>query len=313
MAHDLELKPDLGHKQSREQKDRPRFRSTPPSLAGAGVRQARRHLAMHRLQGLRGRVQGVERAEDIEPTTNFGSFQSHEDLSPDTWLLMRFNEVEVGGALTGSSRRTPVCTARSRLPLRLPVARRHRPVHERHRRLQSGAVHRLQLLRVGLSLRHPALRARQARHVQVQHVRRPGRVGSRAGVRRRPVPPNAINWGSKEDMVAMAEKKVEGLERRGYEHAMLYDPPGVGGTHMMYVVPHGDRLRGVRPAGRPGRPARGLAGTLVRRSASGVALPHRHPDDDPALPASVRRGRSTLTPGRTDSATVDSRRGANVR
>ena len=32
------------------------------------------------------------------------------------------------------------------------------------------------------------------------------------------------------------------MKRRGYEHAALYNPGGVGGTHMMYVVPHGDRL-----------------------------------------------------------------------
>ncbi len=35
----------------------------------------------------------------VEPTVNFGSYQSHQDLSPDTWLLMRFNEVEVDGTL----------------------------------------------------------------------------------------------------------------------------------------------------------------------------------------------------------------------
>ena len=35
----------------------------------------------------------------VEPTVNFGSYQSHQDLSPDTWLLMRFNETEVDGNL----------------------------------------------------------------------------------------------------------------------------------------------------------------------------------------------------------------------
>jgi formate dehydrogenase iron-sulfur subunit len=32
------------------------------------------------------------------------------------------------------------------------------------------------------------------------------------------------------------------LNARGYDKAVLYDPEGVGGTHMMYVVPHGDHL-----------------------------------------------------------------------
>ena len=35
----------------------------------------------------------------VEPTVNFGSYQSHQDLSPNTWLLMRFNEVEVNDQL----------------------------------------------------------------------------------------------------------------------------------------------------------------------------------------------------------------------
>ncbi|HSH76693.1 MAG TPA: 4Fe-4S dicluster domain-containing protein, partial [Longimicrobiales bacterium] len=55
-------------------------------------------------------------------------------------------------------------------------------------------------------------------------------------------PTNAIAWGTKEDMLTLAEQKVEGLRARGFAEAALYDPPGVGGTHMMYVVPRGDRL-----------------------------------------------------------------------
>ena len=43
-------------------------------------------------------------------------------------------------------------------------------------------------------------------------------------------------------MLALAERKLEGLRARGFENAALYDPQGVGGTHMMYVVPHGDQL-----------------------------------------------------------------------
>jgi formate dehydrogenase iron-sulfur subunit len=31
------------------------------------------------------------------------------------------------------------------------------------------------------------------------------------------------------------------LKSRGYKNAGLYDPPGVGGTHVMYVLHHADR------------------------------------------------------------------------
>jgi formate dehydrogenase iron-sulfur subunit len=43
-------------------------------------------------------------------------------------------------------------------------------------------------------------------------------------------------------MVEVAGRKVEALRARGFQHAAVYDPPGVGGTHMMYVVPLGDKL-----------------------------------------------------------------------
>ena len=31
------------------------------------------------------------------------------------------------------------------------------------------------------------------------------------------------------------------LKKRGYQKAGLYDPPGVGGTHVMYVLQHADQ------------------------------------------------------------------------
>ena len=34
-------------------------------------------------------------------------------------------------------------------------------------------------------------------------------------------------------MLALADQKVETLNARGYENAAVYNPAGVGGTHMM--------------------------------------------------------------------------------
>ena len=54
-------------------------------------------------------------------------------------------------------------------------------------------------------------------------------------------PTGAIVFGSKEDMIHHAEGRIEDLKERGYANAALYDPPGVGGTHVMYVLQHGDQ------------------------------------------------------------------------
>ncbi len=54
-------------------------------------------------------------------------------------------------------------------------------------------------------------------------------------------PTGAIQFGSKEDMKEVAETRIADLKSRGYEQAGLYDPPGVGGTHVMYVLHHADK------------------------------------------------------------------------
>lgn len=54
-------------------------------------------------------------------------------------------------------------------------------------------------------------------------------------------PTKCITFGPKEDMVALAGERIEDLKSRGYANAGLYDPQGVGGTHVMYVLHHADR------------------------------------------------------------------------
>lgn len=54
-------------------------------------------------------------------------------------------------------------------------------------------------------------------------------------------PTGAILFGSKENMTEWAGERVAELKGRGFENAGLYDPPGVGGTHVMYVLHHADR------------------------------------------------------------------------
>jgi len=54
-------------------------------------------------------------------------------------------------------------------------------------------------------------------------------------------PTGAIRFGSKEDMHDFGAERVTDLKERGYAQAAVYDPQGVGGTHVMYVLQHGDR------------------------------------------------------------------------
>ncbi|HRL22626.1 MAG TPA: formate dehydrogenase subunit beta [Alcaligenes sp.] len=54
-------------------------------------------------------------------------------------------------------------------------------------------------------------------------------------------PTGAIVFGTKDDMKQHAAERIEDLKSRGFENAGLYDPAGVGGTHVMYVLHHADK------------------------------------------------------------------------
>ncbi|PSS57734.1 formate dehydrogenase subunit beta [Pseudomonas sp. BBP2017] len=54
-------------------------------------------------------------------------------------------------------------------------------------------------------------------------------------------PTGAINFGSKQDMLHQAGERVTELQGRGFAGAGIYDPQGVGGTHVVYVLQHADK------------------------------------------------------------------------
>ncbi len=54
-------------------------------------------------------------------------------------------------------------------------------------------------------------------------------------------PTGAIRFGTKDDMLHFGAERIADLKERGFDQAAVYDPPGVGGTHVMYVLQHGDR------------------------------------------------------------------------
>jgi len=50
-------------------------------------------------------------------------------------------------------------------------------------------------------------------------------------------PTGCLQFGTKEDMLVVANRRAAQLrDHYGYEHAGVYDPPGVGGTGVVYVL-----------------------------------------------------------------------------
>src|SRR5258707_1184363 len=54
-------------------------------------------------------------------------------------------------------------------------------------------------------------------------------------------PTHCISFGTKAEMIALSDKRIVDLKSRGFDQAGLYNPPGVSGTHVMYVLHHADQ------------------------------------------------------------------------
>jgi formate dehydrogenase iron-sulfur subunit len=53
-------------------------------------------------------------------------------------------------------------------------------------------------------------------------------------------PTGCLQFGTKDDMVAMGNARVAQLQANGFAQAALYNPDGVGGTGVVTVLAHGD-------------------------------------------------------------------------
>ena len=166
----------------------------------------------------------------VDDTSNFGSYQSHEDLTPNTWDLMRFKEVELDdGDLAWLIRKDsclhcddPGCLAACPAPGAVV-------------QYANGIVNfdetkciGCQYCVAGCPFDIPRFDEKTKKVYKctlcidrVSGGLEPACVKS--------CPTGAIKYGSKADMVAIATGKVDKLKARGFDDAMLYDPQGVGG------------------------------------------------------------------------------------
>ena len=138
---------------------------------------------------------------------------------------------------------------RSGLPEGLPGARRHRAVLQRHRRLHHENCIGCGYCIKGCPFNIP--RISKVDHKAYKCTLCSDRVAVGQGPAcAKACPTQAIVFGTKEEMKQHAEARIEDLKSRGFENAGLYDPPGVGGTHVMYVLHHADKPRDLRRARR---------------------------------------------------------------
>lgn len=53
-------------------------------------------------------------------------------------------------------------------------------------------------------------------------------------------PTSCLTFGARDDLLMMAHQRAEELRAQGWTQAGVYDGPGVGGTHVLYVLKYAD-------------------------------------------------------------------------
>ena len=176
------------------------------------------------------------------PVRSFGGFYTNpQDLDDQTWCLMRFSEVEINGAVHWLILKDGCmhCTD--------PGCLRACPAPGAVIQYANGIVDFQQENCIGCGycisgcpFNIPRLRGEDSR------VYKCTLCSDRVAVGIEPAciktcPTQALTFGSREEMRAMAYHRLEDLKERGFSRADIYDPPGVSGTHVLFVLPHGDR------------------------------------------------------------------------
>ena len=173
---------------------------------------------------------------------NHGDYQNPRDLNDTTWTLMRFYEVEPepdrlewlirkDGCMHCAD---PGCLAACPAPG--AIVRYSNGIVDFHQEHCIGCGYCI----TGCPFDIPRLSKKDEKAYKCTLCSDRVAVGL-APACVKTCPTGAITFGGKAEMIRHAETRVADLHERGFVKAGLYDPPGVGGTHVMYVLQHADR------------------------------------------------------------------------
>ena len=242
-----------------------------------------------------------------EETVNFGSYQSHRDLTPATWDLMRFKEVELDEGDLAWLIKKDSC-----LHCDEPGCLLACPAPGAIVQYTNGIVNFDQTKCIGCQYCIAGCPFDIPRFdTETKKVYKCTLCVDRVSAGLEPAcvkscPTGAIRYGGKTEMLDYAATKIGKLKDRGFEDAMLYDPPGVGGLHMMYLVPRGDRLADYSLPADPQVPGTFFSALSVLRKLGTVSVwggllasaifwlrtgRHRPPPEDQAVDEAYEAGR----------------------
>jgi len=176
-----------------------------------------------------------------EVGTSDGFYTNPADLSDQSWTLMRFTETEIDGKFNWLILKDgclhcadPGCL--KACPAPGAIVQYSNGIVDFHQEQCIGCGY----CTAGCPFNVPRLSRKDSKAYKCTLC------SDRVGVGLEPAcvkscPTQALSFGSKEDMLFQAEHRLEDLHERGFAKAAVYDPKGVGGTHVVLVLPHGDR------------------------------------------------------------------------
>lgn len=170
--------------------------------------------------------------------TNHGVYDNPIDLTSKSWTVMRFAETEEHGKLEWLIRKDgcmhcsePGCL--KACPSPGAIIQYHNGIVDFHQENCIGCGYCVS----GCPFNIPRMDADDHRAYKCTLCSDRVAVGQEPACAKS-CPTGAIQFGSKADMLRVAEERVRDLQARGYENAGIYDPQGVGGTHVVYVLHH---------------------------------------------------------------------------
>jgi formate dehydrogenase iron-sulfur subunit len=182
---------------------------------------------------------------DLKPAVgeNVGSYQNPHDLSPDTWTLMKFTEWDnpKSGNLEWLIRKDGCMHCAD------PGCLKAFPAPGAIVQYSNGIVDFVHenCIGCGYCVKGCPFNIPRISKVDEKAYKCTlcsDRVSNGQGPAcAKACPTQAIVFGTKEDMKKHADKRIADLKSRGFAEAGLYDPAGVGGTHVMYVLHHADQ------------------------------------------------------------------------
>ena len=181
---------------------------------------------------------------DLRPvqTAQIGTYQTMPTLHPEFWNLIRFNEQNFDGGIAWIMRKDqcmhcddPGCLAACPAPG--AIVQYANGIVDVNQDLCIGCGY----CESGCPFDVPKFHATTGKMAKCTLCVDRTTVGLEPACVKA-CPTGCLQFGTKDDMVALGNQRVSQLQTAGFKNAALYNPEGVGGTGVVTVLAHGDHL-----------------------------------------------------------------------